>query len=268
MIPDIFHFVYGFRPQTEPFPLLHFLAVRSCLQLNHPRHVMFHCAERPWGPWWDRLDGDIVVMDAKAAIEVDSHRYDARVPESYRYAHHADFVRLDALIRHGGIYVDIDTVFVRRFPEALRSRAFVAGREVDLNGQPSVGNAALAGEANSAFAHRWRAAMAGALDGWSDHSTLLPARLAAAHPAEIHLEPAATFYPFDHGALGLLRLLVGDERIPADTISVHLWEHLWGAESRTDFSGFHAGLVTPHNIRHVDTTLFRLLRPFLPEDVT
>ena len=59
MIPDIFHFVYGFRPQTEPFPLLHFLCIRSCVEMNRPQQVMVHCAERPWGTWWDRLDGDV-----------------------------------------------------------------------------------------------------------------------------------------------------------------------------------------------------------------
>ena len=37
------------------------------------------------------------------------------VPEHLRYAHHADFVRLDALIEHGGLYADIDTIFVRAF---------------------------------------------------------------------------------------------------------------------------------------------------------
>ena len=73
MIPDIFHFVYGFRPQTESFPLIHFLAIRSCLEVNRPQQVMVHCAERPWGPWWDRLDGDITVVDATPATEVDTH---------------------------------------------------------------------------------------------------------------------------------------------------------------------------------------------------
>lgn len=268
MIPDIFHFVYGFRPQTEPFPLIHFLAIRSCLEVNRPQQVMVHCAERPWGPWWDRLDGDITVVDATPATEVDTHHYDARVPEIYRYAHHADFVRLDVLIDHGGIYADIDTVFIRRFPDELRAHPFVAGRESDLNGEASVGNAVLAAEPGAAFTQRWRGAMADALDGWSDHSTILPARLAAVYPTEVHLEPAVTFYPFNHRPLDLLRLLQVDEPVPPEAISTHLWEHLWWDEWRTDYSTFHAGLVTPQNIREVDTTFFRLVRPFLPEDAT
>ena len=268
MIPDIFHFVYGFRPQSEPFPLIHFLAIRSCLEVNQPQQVMVHCAGRPWGPWWDRLTGDITAVDAAPAPEVDSHAYDARVPEIYRYAHHADFVRLDGLIRHGGIYADIDTVFIRRFPEELRAYPFVAGRETDLSGEASVGNAMLAAAPKAAFAQRWRGAMAEALDGWSDHSTILPARLSAAYPAEVHLEPTVTFYPFGHSRPDLQRLLQADEPVPAETISVHLWEHLWGDKRRTDCSSFHAGLVTPRNIRAVDTTLFRVLRRFLPEDAT
>ncbi len=266
MIPDTFHFVYGFRPQTEPFPFLHFLCIRSCIEVNRPQQVMVHCAERPWGPWWDRLKGDIIINDAASVTEVESHEYDSRVPKAYRYAHHADFVRLDALVRYGGIYADIDTVFVRRFPDALRGYPFVAGRECDLNGQPSVCNAILAAEPGALFARRWREAMPEALDGWSDHSTLLPARLAALHPAEVQLQGAVSFYPFGYTPLDLLRLLQADEPVPPETISVHLWEHLWRDADRTDFSRFHIGMVTPQNIRAADTTLFRLLRRFLPED--
>lgn len=266
MIPDIFHFVYGFKPQTEPFPLIHFLAIQSCLEVNNPQQVILHCAERPWGNWWERLEGRIVLADAVRSAEVDAHRYDHRVPEDYRYAHHSDFVRLDALIRTGGIYADIDTVFVRPFPDSLRRHAFVAGRESDLGGKMSVCNAVLAAQPGAPFALRWRAAMPTALDGWSDHSTLLPAHLAAQHPEEIHIEPMETFYPFDHNAFGLLQLLMGDVPLPASTVSIHLWEHLWGAASRTDFVPFHSGLITPQNILTANTTLFRLLRRFLPED--
>ena len=172
------------------------------------------------------------------------------------------------LIDHGGIYADIDTVFIRRFPDELRAHPFVAGRETDLNGEASVGNAVLAAEPGAAFTQRWRGAMADALDGWSDHSTILPARLAAVYPTELHLEPAVTFYPFNHRPLDLLRLLQVDEPVPPEAISTHLWEHLWWDEWRTDYSTFHAGLVTPQNIREVDTTFFRLVRPFLPEDAT
>jgi hypothetical protein len=268
MTPDIFHFIYGFKPQTEPFPLIHFLAIQSCLEVNHPREVIVHCAEKPWGIWWDRLEGRITLANATPAAEVHAHQYDSRVPEIYRYTHHADFARIEILIRHGGIYADIDTIFVRRFPDKLRTHSFVAGREPDIGDKASIGNAVLAAEVGATFARRWGKAMAGALDGWSDHSTLLPARLAALHPTEIHLEPNVTFYPFDPSGFGLLRLLIGNEDVPAETVSIHLWEHLWGAQSRTDFVPFHAGLVTPHNIRNIDTTLFRLLRRFLPEDVT
>ncbi len=163
-------------------------------------------------------------------------------------------------------YADVDTVFIRRFPDALRADPFVAGRESDLHGQASVGNAILAAEPGAKFAQRWRGAMAEAIDGWSDHSTLLPARLAAIHRDEVKLEPTARFYPFSYTPLDLLRLLETDEPVPAETISVHLWEHLWSDPWRTDHSRFHAGLVSPQNIRGVNTTLFRLLRPFLPED--
>ena len=44
-------------------------------------------------------------------------------------SHEADFVRLDALIAHGGVYADIDTLFVHPVPARL----------FDITGMPLAG---------------------------------------------------------------------------------------------------------------------------------
>ena len=50
--------------------------------------------------------------------EAGRFRYPRRSMRRYRYAHAADFLRLDVLIAEGGVYADIDTLFVSRLPRA------------------------------------------------------------------------------------------------------------------------------------------------------
>ena len=70
----------------------------------------------------------LTLVDADEAPEVLAASYDDNlVPERYRYAHHADFVRLAALIEYGGVYADIDALFLRPFPDELFSEPFVIG---------------------------------------------------------------------------------------------------------------------------------------------
>ena len=103
------------------------------------------------------------------------------VPNRYRYAHHADFIRLDALIEHGGVYADIDTIFVRAFPDELFAAPFVIGREPPVRDErtgewrPSLCNALLMSEPGAAFARAWRERMAAALNGTLEQSQRLPA---------------------------------------------------------------------------------------------
>ena len=41
-IPNIIHFVYGFKPQTEEFDLFKFISINSAIILNKPSKVYFY----------------------------------------------------------------------------------------------------------------------------------------------------------------------------------------------------------------------------------
>lgn len=270
-MPNTFHFVYGLRPQTEPFPLAHLLCLRSCRAVNQPDEIVLHLHHEPWGRYWDLVRDDLTIVPVEPVCEVDEHDYDERlVPARYRYAHHADFLRLDALVEQGGVYADIDTIFVAPLPSHLFEQPFVIGREPPIvdertgERRPSLCNAFLMSEPGSAFARTWRDRMAAALDGWSHHSTLLPQELAEAHPDQVHIEPERTFFAYPSTPDGLRRLFEGCETDLDGVASIHLWSHLWWEEDRVDFSTFHGSLLTEHFVRTVDTTYGLLARPHLP----
>ena len=50
--------------------------------------------------------------------------------------------------------------------------------------------------------------------------------------------------------------------------SVHLCQHLWWEEDRQDFTTCHAGDLTVRGMLEGDSTLCRLARRFLPEDIS
>ncbi len=272
MIPNTVHFVFGLRAQDEPMHFLHYVAVESARRVLEPDTVYFHYHYEPWGPWWDRIAPHVTPMQVGLVAAVEHADYSSGVvPERYLYAHHADFVRLDALLAHGGIYADIDTIFVRRPPPDLYEKPFVIGEEPPvtnpLTGEtgPSLCNALMMSEPGSRFARAWRHKMASALDGtWSNHSGALARRLGVEMPDDVHVEAEATFYPFGIDPASLYGLLLADRPVPGGTVSVHLWAHLWWDSRRRDFTPVHAGWCTPSALRRASTTLATLTRPYMP----
>jgi hypothetical protein len=174
------------------------------------------------------------------------------------------------LLDRGGVYADLDTIFVAAIADELYDKPFVIGREADVyDGRTgawhrSLCNALLMGERGSVFARAWRTLMPRALAGWSHHSTLLPQQLSEQHPALVHIEPERTFYPYRCTRRDFDRLFVGCETDLEGVCSIHLWNHLWFHPADRLFSDFHGGLINEHRLRRVDTTYNLLARPFLP----
>ncbi len=271
MIPRTFHFVFGLRAKPEPLHLVHYLCLESCRQVNAPCEIYLHCHHQPYGPYWDMIGDTVTIVPAEPDPFIASYTYKQRVLNRYRYAHHADVIRLDALIEHGGIYADIDTIFVNPFPDALLRYPCVLGQEDDVmchrtgQMQPSLCNAVIMAERKSPFVVAWRQRMYAAFDGsWSNHSGFLAHELSLQLPNDIHVEPQRTFYKHGFRPAGVQMLLEGLDTDFDGVISMHLWSHLWWNKRRRDFSRVHAGLITEDYVRNVDTTYTVSARRFLP----
>ena len=271
-IPRIAHFVFGLREQQEPFHLLHYMAIETCRRLIRPERIYLHYHHLPYGVFWDAIRPHLTLARVELYAEVAEASYDERlVPAQYRYAHHADFLRLDALIRHGGLYADIDTVFLRPYPEAFFEEKFVIGRESDekdeLTGEvkPSLCNALLMAEPGSRFAQAWRERMAAALNGtWSNHSGFLAQALSEELPDEVRVEPEESFFAVPCTPAGLEALLGEGPVDLSRSYSIHLWAHLWWQSERKDFTAHHAGEMSLAHLQTSSSPLAEALRPYLP----
>jgi hypothetical protein len=273
-IPRIFHFVFGLSLQTEPFHLMHYLCIASCVGVNKPDAVMFHYHHLPWGPWWDRTVPLVQLNRIEPDKYISSFTYpDANICQ-YRYAHLADVARLEILIECGGVYADIDTVFVNEFPDSLFENSFVMGLEkVDWTAAAaraaggSLCNALIMGERGADFARLWLARMFEDFDGtWSRHSTYLPYQLSREHPELIHVEPEQSFFSYDWSRDGIKGIFSGPWKDNDAVYSIHLWSHMWWDRNRINTSYFHSGRLTPEYVRFSRSAYAELARKFLPAE--
>lgn len=272
MIPNRFHFVFGLKEQTEPFHLMFYLCLASCLEVNRPLEVKFHYHHEPYGPWWDRIKPRLTLQRIEPDHFVTDYVYQDAAIAPFRYAHLADFARLHILQQEGGIYADIDTLFLRPFPpEWLQQRQFILGRERVVEGEGVAGslcNAWIASAPGAEFGRLWLEQSSEAFDGsWSEHSTLLPYRLGMQHPDLLHVEPEQSFYALDWSPADINALFCRRVELPTQAYSLHLWNHLWWSASRLDFSPFHQGLLTADYVAFANTTYAHHARRFLPNDL-
>ncbi len=181
-IPSLFHFIYvGGRP----FSFIHYLAVLTAYKVNRPECMYLHHTEEPRGHWWEKAKPMLTLHKVPPVTEVYGN------PIKYP-AHMADVIRMQMLQQFGGVYLDLDIICINPL-QPLMNREFVMGME------PGTGlcNAVILSQAGAGFLSRWQSHYRdfnGEL--WNQHSVVLPARLAAEHPDDIHIaDQYAFFYP-------------------------------------------------------------------------
>lgn len=246
MIPNILHFVFGMAPDFggKPFSLIHYLSVKSAVDLNKPEAAYFYYQYEPQGEWWEKAKPLLTLRPISAPEQIMGNIL-------HHVAHKADVVRLQALKETGGIYLDLDTISVKPLTELL-SHSFVIGQEMKTEYRPrnwrqqikyrlrsvfrsaqtgqttGLCNAVLLSEKNSVFVNRWLEEYksfrsAGRDKYWNEHSVLVPMALAAQYPESItRLGPRAFHYPlFDEAGL---RSMFEEVHPFPDAYLHHLWE--------------------------------------------
>lgn len=251
---------------------MHYLCLRSCLERNAPDAIHLHYVHEPWGELWDAIRPHLTLRPLEGALPLSGYRYaEGSSSAAYGYAHASDFLRVDILQREGGVYADMDTLFLHPLPDVLFENQYVMGHEtVDTTAAAailggSLCNAFLMAEAGSEFGALWYDKMSAHFDGsWSRHSTFLPYELSVQHPQIIHVEPQSSFFSLDWTAEGIARIFERFETFQEEVYSLHLWAHLWWSESRVDISRFHQGRLTTEYVAHAETTYAHYARTLLP----
>lgn len=221
LIPCVVHFVHGLATSADDvqFGYEHYLAVVAASVHIRPRAIVFHHYHRPRGEWWDRAAPLLELRQINLPTEVFGRPL-------VHAAHRADVVRLRALLREGGIYLDMDVIALRSFDSLLAEPVPALGLE-GRRGEHGLCNAVLVSPAGAPFLARWLEAYR-SFNGsqWAEHSVSLPLRLARAHPSEVRtLAAEAFFWPlWDDSALR--QLLLYNEYDFKENFAAHLWSQV------------------------------------------
>ena len=277
-IPNQYHFVFALKPQRESFHIAHYLCLQSCLEINKPEAIHFHYCYEPFGELWEKTKHRLVLHRVQREGFVVDHPAYRQHQEglfiSYNaldYAHQADFIRLKVLLEHGGVYADMDTLFVNPLPRELFDKPFVLAEEepVLVPGmgipQRSICNAVILSPPGATFGERWLKEMYEVFDGtWSRHSCQAATHLVERFPEEVFIAPRHYFYKHPCTPDGIHTLFRSMDDDFNEVYSMHLWAHLWWSPDRQDFSTFDATQLTTDYIQKVETTYNVAARRFLP----
>lgn len=139
MIPNRYHFVWF----GQSFPATHAVAIRSVFRNCDPEAVHLYLSDSLDGiPEFDRLKHDVPVLRVES-LAIDDLLRDVDVDAAglrtawrdllaeRRYAALSDVLRYLVLMRHGGVYLDLDTITLRDLRPLLSLPAF-CGEELIL----------------------------------------------------------------------------------------------------------------------------------------
>lgn len=218
MIPNIIHFVFGFKKQTEEFHFVYFMAILSAYLVNKPDKIYFYYHYEPFGKYWDKIKQYLELVKVNLPTHIGKKKIK-------HFAHKADKVRMDILYEKGGIYMDIDTISIKPYGDLLNNKC-VLGLEYGLNNKiQGICNAIMFTEPKSEFFKLWINEYEEHFDsnGWGESSILLPYQLYQKNKSLITLhKPEVFFYPSWFKTKDIFRWKCN--KIPEDLISLHLWE--------------------------------------------
>ena len=252
MIPNKYHFVFGLKKQTEEFHIMFYLSLKSCLDVMNPHSINFWYDNEPYGKYWDKIKPYLNLKQIETPKEI----YGKPIPH---YAQAADIIRLQVLIEEGGIYADIDTMFIKPYPKEGFHKQFIMGHEAPNQ----LCNALMMSEKNAEFPKIWLSEFEHAFVGgnpgdlgWNTHSQILSTKLASQYPYLITTVDNMPFFSFDyHQNSGIKAIYDTDTKLDPNAFSLHLWENSAGMDRLNK--------LNEEYIKNVDTTYNKLARRFL-----
>lgn len=221
MIPSVIHFIFGLGDAPEQFIFCWYIAVLSAKLVNQPERILFHFHHEPFGWWWERTK-TIAGLQLKFHPSVPTSI--GRKPLKKR-AHRADVLRLQILLRYGGVYMDIDTISVHPCASLFGNHEFVIGIQAPEN--PPRGrlcNAIMMAIPGSTFVRTWLDEFESCFEpnGWGEASVDLPHKLYEhlGSKACTVVPTAAFLWPPWYK---VREIFEGDSTVPDELITLHLW---------------------------------------------
>jgi hypothetical protein len=186
VVSNIQHYAWYSNAQNTKanFRFHHYLSILSAQKFNKPDCVYFWYEKEPTGKLWELLKKKLpklvlVYRESPSSI----YGRGINVPE-----HRSDVVRLEAMLKYGGLYTDLDVIILKPFTD-LRIYDTTMGYESAGLPRKWLCNGIIQAKANATFLRMWHEKYKNFNDAqWGEHSVYVPARLALKYPGLIHTE--------------------------------------------------------------------------------
>lgn len=228
-IPKIFHFIYMYKNKEISFSEA--ISVLSAQHFNKGWKIIFHCYEKPIGPFASLLPKDIIFNYVE---NFDFYKFS----QIHHAAHKADILRLISLQETGGIYLDLDTICVKSFSELRNFPAAMGIQAATEASAPKLCNAVIISSMESDFIKKWlneykffRSKGRDIL--WDFHSGVIPFRIYIKNDKLVEiLEHDAFFFPLWHD---LSRMLLEENSMKySKHFQSNFCFHLWNEFTKED----------------------------------
>lgn len=194
MIPKIIHYCwFGEEEKGE--------LIERCIQSWKK-----HCPEYTIIEWNEK------------SFDVESHPFTEKMYNEKKYAFVADYVRLTALLRDGGIYLDTDMLLVQSLNPLLET-TLLLGKESE--------NFISCGMIGAAAHHSFIEAMRSTYDVIKElkpNPIIMTELYASIKPEHTTVMQPQAFYPFDSHSIHIYK----GQNLGSDVYGVHLWNYSWG----------------------------------------
>lgn len=249
MIPNVIHFIFGLQEDfgLKSFSFVHYLAIKSAYDCNQPEAIKFYYAYEPSGEWWGKSKKYLTLVKVDPAAEIFGNKLS-------HYAHKTDVLRLEILLKEGGIYLDMDVVCLNSFKPLLKHDC-VMGREYDYG----LCNAVILARPGARFLRKWLEEFRDFNPNrYNQHAVIRPLKLARENPRDIHIEDQyAFFWPLYDNPDPLWK--EHDRPVPRVILSqsycVHLWSKFWWETYLKN--------LTPESLYNTHTPFATIFRRFL-----
>ena len=245
-IPNVFHFVFGLKPDfgNKPFGLVHYLAIKSAVMVNKPDKVYLWYKYKPSGIWWDRASQFF------EAAPIDDYAECAGVPRDH-HAHRTDLARLTVLLTLGGIYLDADVICVRPFTDLLHHKCVMGWED---QGQQHLCNAVILAEKHAKFIQLQLDSQKDFRPGmWGQICITRAGELAKENPDLVHTPDLMAFHWPTHSPAGIEYMHDGEGAEFPEAYCHHLWEQIAWPRLRD---------LTPEYILSSQTNFCRIIESF------
>jgi len=146
-IPNIIHYICDLEKRDNVrFEYYRYLAVKTAVNAHNPTNVFIWYFHEPFGMYWSRCKSLKGVKCIKIN-HVPTHIYGKPVHTS-KYI--LDIMRIQLLLKYGGIYLNFDSVSLKSFDE-LRQHVCVLGKTDNAR----VSNDNILARPNSVFLTKW-----------------------------------------------------------------------------------------------------------------